>query len=92
MCKAEEIEENNRMGRTRNLLKKLEDITGRFHVRMGMVKDKCGKGLTEALGTKHSWQGHTDELCRKVLMTQMTPVVWSLTWSQTSWGVKLSGP
>ena len=46
MCKAEEIEENNRMGRTRNLLKKLEDITGRFHARMGMVKDKRGKGLT----------------------------------------------
>ena len=65
--KAKEIEENNRMGKTRNLFKKIGDITGTFHARMGMIKEKYGKDLTEAVEIKHGWQEYTEELYRKSL-------------------------
>ena len=59
-CK--EIEENNRMGKTRDLFKKIEDIKGIFHERMGTIKDKNDKGLTEAEEIKKRWQEYTEEL------------------------------
>ena len=73
-----EVEENNRMGKTRELFKKIGDIKGIFHARMGTIKDRNGKDLTEAEEVK-KWQEYTEELYIKVLMTWITMKVWSLT-------------
>ena len=62
-CK--EIEENNRMGKTRDLFKKIRDIKGTFHAKMGTIKDKNGTDLTEAKDIKKRWQEHTEELYKK---------------------------
>ena len=62
-----EIEENNRMGKTRDLFKKISDIKGTFHAKMGTVKDKNGMDLTEAEDIKKRWQEYTKELYRKDL-------------------------
>ena len=59
-CK--EIEENNRMGRTRDLVKKMRDTKGTFHVKMGSIKDRNGMDLTEAEDIKKRWQEYTEEL------------------------------
>ena len=61
-CK--EIEENNRMGKTRDLFKKIRDTKGSFHVKMGTIKDRNGMALTEAEDIKKRWQEYT-ELCKK---------------------------
>ena len=58
-CK--EIEENNRMGKTRHLLKKLRDPKGTFHAEMGLIKDRNGMDLTEADNIKKRWQEYTEE-------------------------------
>ena len=58
-CK--EIEENNRTGKTRDLLKKIRDTKGIFHAKMGSIKDRNGMGLTEAEDTKNRWQEYTEE-------------------------------
>ena len=60
-CK--EIEENNRMGRTRDLFKKMTDTKGTFHGKMGSIKDRNGMDLTEAENIKKRWQEYTEELC-----------------------------
>ena len=75
-CK--EIEENNRMGKTKDLLKKIRDIKGTFHPRMDTIKDRNGMDLTEAEEIKR-WQEYTEELYKKALVTQITTMVWSLT-------------
>ena len=62
-CK--EVEESNRMGKTRDLFKKTGDIKGIFHERMGTVKDRNGKDLTEAEEIKKRWQEYKDELKKK---------------------------
>ena len=62
-CK--EIEESNRMGKTRGLFKKIGDIRGIFYVRMGMIKDRNGEDLTEAEGIKKRWQDDTETLYKK---------------------------
>ena len=62
-----EIEENNRMGKTRNLIKKIRDTKGTFHAKMGSIKDRNGMDLTEAENIKKRWQGYTEELYRKDL-------------------------
>ena len=59
-CK--EIEENNRMGKTRDLFKKIRDTTGTFHTKKGSIKDRTGRDLTEAEYTKKRWQEYTEEL------------------------------
>ena len=59
-CK--EIEENNRMGKTRDLFKKIRDTKGTFHVKMGLMKDRNYMDLTEAEHIKKSWQEYTAEL------------------------------
>jgi len=73
------------MEQTRDLFKKIGDIKGLFHARMGMIKGRNGKDLTEADDIKKRWQEYTEELykIRKFLMTQITTIVWSLTYSQT---------
>ena len=64
-CK--EVEDNNRMGKTRDPFKKIGDIRGIFHARMGMIKDRSGKDLIEAEEIKKRWQEYTEELYRKSL-------------------------
>ena len=64
-CK--EIEENNRMGKTRDLFKKIIDTKGTFHAKMGSIKDRNGMDLTEAEDIKKRWQEHTEELYKKDL-------------------------
>ena len=72
-CK--EIEENNRMGKTRDFFKKIRDTKGAFHAKMGTIKDRNGMDLTEAEDIKKRWQEYTEELYKKVFMTQMTMMV-----------------
>ena len=62
-----EIEENNRMGLTRDLFKKIRDTKGTFHAKMGSVKDRNGMDLTEAEDTKKRWQEYTEELYKEDL-------------------------
>ena len=64
-CK--EIEENNRMGKTRDLFKKIRDIKGIFHAKMGSIKDRHGMDLTEAEDIKKRCQEYTEELYKKYL-------------------------
>ena len=63
-CK--EIEENNTMGKTRDFIKKIRDTKGTFHAKMGSIKDRNGRDLTEAEDIK-SWQEYTEELYKKDL-------------------------
>ena len=62
-----EIEENNRMGKTRDLFKKIRDTKGTFHAKMDTIKDLNGMDLTEAEDIKKRWQEYTEELYKKVL-------------------------
>ena len=64
-CK--EIEENSRMGKTRDLFKKIRDTKGTFHAKMGSIKDRNGRDLTEAEDIKERWQEYTEELYKKDL-------------------------
>ena len=89
-CK--EIEENDRMRKSRNLFKKARDTKGTFHAKMGTIKDRNGMDLTEAEDIKKRWQENTEELYKKDLqnpdnhdgvITQLDP---------TSWNAESSGP
>ena len=71
-CK--EIEENNRMGKTIDLFKKIKDTKGTFHVKMCPIKDRNDMVLTEAEKIKR-WQEYTEELYKKIFMTQITMMV-----------------
>ena len=71
-CK--EIEENNRMGKTRDLFKKIRDTKGTYHAKMGTIKDRNDMDLTEAEDIKKRWQEYT-ELYKKILMTHITMMV-----------------
>ena len=62
-----EIEENNRMGKTRDVFKKIRDTKGTFHAKMGRIKDRNGIDLTEAEEIKKRWQEYIEELYRKDL-------------------------
>ena len=70
-CK--EIEENNRMGKTRDLFKKIRDT--KFHAKMGSIKDRNGMDLTEAEDIKKRWQEYTEELYKKTFTTQIITIV-----------------
>ena len=72
-CK--EIEENNRMGKTRDLIKKIGHTTGIFHAKMGSIKDRNGMDLTEAEDIKKRWQEYTEELYKKIFMTKIITMV-----------------
>ena len=63
-CK--EIEENNGMGKTRDLFKKMRDTKGTFHAKMGSIKDRNGKDRIEAEDIKKRWQEYTEELHKKI--------------------------
>ena len=63
----EEIKENNRMGKTRDLFKKIRDTKGTFHAKMGSLKDRNGMAVTEAEDIKKRWQEYTEELYKKDL-------------------------
>ena len=89
-CK--EIEENNRMGKTRDLFKKIRDTKGIFHAKIGTIKNRNGMDLTEAEDIKKRWQEYTEELYKKDLhdpdnhdcvITHLEP---------TSWNAKSSRP
>ena len=62
-CK--EIEENNKMGKSRDLFKKMRDTKGTFQAKMGSIKDRNGRDLTEAEDIKKRWQEYTEELYKK---------------------------
>ena len=62
-----EIEDNNRMGKTKDLFKKIRDTKGTFHAKMGSIKDRNGMDLTEAGDIKKRWQEYTEELYKKDL-------------------------
>ena len=89
-CK--EIEENNRIGKTRDLFKKIRDTKGTFHAKMDTVKDRNGMDLTEAEDIKKRWQEYTEELYKNDLNNpdNHNGVVTHL--EQTSWNAKSSGP
>ena len=75
-CK--EIEENNRMGKTRDLFKKIRDDKGTFQAKMDSIKNRNGMGLTEAKYIKKRWQEYTEELYKKdkkIFMTQIIMMV-----------------
>ena len=61
------LEENNRMGKTRNVFKKIRDTEGIFHAKMGTMKDRNGMDLTEAEDILKRWQEHTGELYKKYI-------------------------
>ena len=71
-CK--EIEENNRVGKTRDLFKKIRDTKGTFHAKTGTIKDRNGMDLTEAEDIK-KWQEDTEELYKKIFTTQIITMV-----------------
>ena len=73
-CK--EIEENNRMGKIRDLFKKIGDTKGTFHTKMGTIKNRNGMDLTETEDIKKKWQEYTEELYKKIFMTQTSWNVW----------------
>ena len=62
-----EIEENNRLGKTRDLFEKIRDTEGKFHAKIGTIKDRNGMDLTEAEDIKKRWQEYTEELYKKDL-------------------------
>ena len=73
-CK--DIEGNNRMGKTRDLFKKIRDTKGTFHAKMGTIKNRNGMDLTEAENIKKMWQEYTEELYKKkIFMTRITTMV-----------------
>ena len=83
-CK--EIEENTRMGKTRDLFKKIRNTKGTFHAKMGTIKDRNGMDLTEAEDSKNKWQEYIEELFKKDLhdpynhdgvITHLEPEFWN---------------
>ena len=87
-----EIEKNNRMGKSRDLFKKVRDTKGTFHAKMGSIKDRNGMDLTEAEDTKKRWQEYTEELCKRDLkdpgkhngvIIHLEPIIldWEVNWA-----------
>ena len=72
-CK--EIEENNRMGKTRDLFKKIRDTKGTFHAKMGLIKVRNGMDLTEAEDIKKRWQEYTEKMYKEIFMTEIITMV-----------------
>ena len=72
-CK--EIEENNRMGKTRGFFKMIRDTKGTFHAKMGSIKDRSAVDLTEAEDIKKRWQEYTEELHKEIFTTQIITMV-----------------
>ena len=70
-----EIEENNRMGKTRDLFKKIRDTKGTFHAKMGSMKDRNGMDLTEAEDIKKRWEEYKKNYLEKIFMAQIITMV-----------------
>ena len=68
-------QEKNRMGKTRDLFKKIRDTKGTFHAKMGSIKDRNGMDLTEEEDIKKRWQEYTEELYKKIFTTQIITMV-----------------
>ena len=77
-------------GKTRDLFKKTGDIKGTFHAKMCTIKDRNGKDLIQA--ERLIRDSETQNCTKKILITQISTTVWSVTHSQTFWSVKSSGP
>ena len=86
---AKKIKKNNRMGKIRDLVKKIRDTKGTFHGKMGTVQDRNGMDLTEAEEIKKRWQEYTEEMYKK---DHDPDIHDGVTQSQTSWNAKSSGP
>ena len=71
--------EENRMGKTKDLFKKIRDTKKTFHAKMGSIKDRSCMDLTEAEDIKKRWQEYTEELSKKIFTTQIITMVRSLT-------------
>ena len=80
------------MGKSRDLFKKIRDTKGAFHAKIGPIKDRNSVDLTEAEDIRRGHKNTQKKYTKKILMTQIATMVWSLTHSQTSWSVKSSGP
>ena len=80
------------MEKTRDLFKKIEDTKGIFHAKMGTIKDRNGEDLTEEKRLRRGGKNKHKNYTEKVLMTQITAMVFSLTYSQISLSVKSRGP
>ena len=72
-CK--EIEERNRMGKTRDLFKKIRDTKGTFHAKVGSIKYRNDRDLTEAEDIKKRWQEYTENCTKKIFTTKIIPMV-----------------
>ena len=70
-----DIEENNRMGKNRDLFKKIRDTKGTFHAKMDSIKDRNSLDLTETEDIKKRWQEYTEELYKKIFMTQIITMI-----------------
>ena len=75
MINAKKIEENNRMGKTRDLFKKIRDTKGTFHAKMGSIKDRNGMDLTEAEDIKKRGENAQKNCTKKIFMTQIIMMV-----------------
>ena len=75
MITEKKTDENNGMGKTRGLFKKIQDTKGTFHAKIGRIKDRNGMDLTEAEDIKKRWQEYTEELYKKDFHDQITTVL-----------------
>ena len=75
MNNAKKYRKNNRMGKTRDLFKKIRDTKGTFHAKMGTIKNTNGMDLTEAEDIKKRWEEYTEELYKKSFTTQIITMV-----------------
>ena len=75
---SKEIEENNRMGKTRDIFKKIRNTKGTLHAKMGSIKDRNGMDVTEAEDIKKRWQEYAEELYKKIFTTQIIMMMRSL--------------
>ena len=71
----QKIEENNKVVKTRDFFKKIRDTKGTFHAKVGSIKDRNIMDLAEAEDIKKMWQEYTEELYKKIFMTQITTMV-----------------
>ena len=71
----QKIEENNRMGKTRDLFKKIRDIKGTLHAKLSSIKDRNGMDLTDAEDIKKRWQEYKEELYKMIFITQIITMV-----------------
>ena len=80
------------MGKTRDLFKKIRDTKETFHAKMGSIKDRNDMDLTEAEDLRRGGKNTQKNCTKKIFTAWIIMMVLSLTWSQTSWNVKSSGP